>query len=250
MGPTEMAAKVRYSGDEDNRAADVKLRVPAETAANMTALYQPAIGQSLVTAPLTGTAEPRSATLKSERPDHDAQLLRRVADGDRRAAQLLLDQYLGRIVTYSYRMMGDGAEAEDVAQETFLRLWRTIHMWRADAPLIHWLHRVGYNLCIDRLRRRKPISLDATPEPLDPAENPAGVLHRSELADAVAAAISQLPERQRAAVVFVHQEGFNNIETAELMGISVEAVESLLSRARRSLRRLLEALRPELQGDI
>jgi RNA polymerase sigma-70 factor (ECF subfamily) len=116
--------------------------------------------------------------------------------------------------------------------------------------LIHWLHRVAYNLCIDRLRLRRPVSLDAAAEPLDPAENPAGTLHKMELADAVAAAIDQLPERQKAAVVFVHQEGFNNIETAELMGISIEAVESLLSRARRSLRRLLETLRPELQGDI
>ena len=94
------------------------------------------------------------------------------------------------------------------------------------------------------------MSLEALPEPLDPNENPAGTLHRLELADAVAVAIAQLPERQRAAVVFVHQEGLSNIETAALMEISVEAVESLLARGRRSLRKLLEALRPELQGDI
>jgi len=216
----------------------------------MTALYRTTIGQSLTGVPAADTAQSRPVVIKSERPDHDAQLLHRIATGDRRATQLLLDQYLGRIVTYGYRMMGDNAEAEDVAQETFLRLWRNIETWRADAPLIHWLHRVAYNLCIDRLRRRRPVSLDALPEPLDPEENPAGTLHRLELADAVAAAIAQLPERQRAAVVFVHQEGFSNIETAVLMEISVEAVESLLARARRSLRKLLEALRPELEGDI
>jgi RNA polymerase sigma-70 factor (ECF subfamily) len=216
----------------------------------MTALYRTTIGRSLAGMPEADLPQSRPVVVKSERPDHDAQLLRRIAAGDRRAAQLLLDQYLGRIVTYGYRMMGDNAEAEDVAQETFLRLWRNIETWRADAPLIHWLHRVAYNLCIDRLRRRRPVSLDALPEPLDPEENPAGTLHRLELADAVAAAIAQLPDRQRAAIVFVHQEGFSNIETAALMEISVEAVESLLARARRSLRKLLEALRPELQGDI
>jgi RNA polymerase sigma-70 factor (ECF subfamily) len=216
----------------------------------MTALYRTTIGRSLAGMPEADLPQSRPVVVKSERPDHDAQLLRRIAAGDRRAAQLLLDQYLGRIVTYGYRMMGDNAEAEDVAQETFLRLWRNIETWRADAPLIHWLHRVAYNLCIDRLRRRRPVSLDALPEPLDPEENPAGTLHRLELADAVAAAIAQLPDRQRAAIVFVHQEGFSNIETAALMEISVEAVESLLARARRSLRKSLEALRPELQGDI
>jgi RNA polymerase sigma-70 factor (ECF subfamily) len=246
-----MTVDVRYTNEDRIPTTPGEEAPAADATVNMTtALYQTAITQPLSGIPRTDAATPRAVMVKSERSDHDAALLRRVADGDRRAAQLLLDQYLGRIVTYSYRMMGDGAEAEDVAQETFLRLWRNIETWRADAPLIHWLHRVAYNLCIDRLRRRRPISLDDTPEPLDPDENPAGALHRIELADAVAAAIAQLPERQRAAVVFVHQEGFSNIETAELMEISVEAVESLLARARRSLRKLLEALRPELQGDI
>jgi RNA polymerase sigma factor (sigma-70 family) len=247
-----MTANVRYKGNQGTRTGEAADRhpSPAERTAHMNVLYQTSAGQSIGGLSLTDKAPSRPVVVKSERPDYDAQLLRRIAEGDRRAAQLLLDQYLGRIVTYGYRMMGDGAEAEDVAQETFLRLWRNIETWRADAPLIHWLHRVAYNLCIDRLRRRRPVSLDALPEPLDPGENPAGMLHRVELADAVAAAIAQLPERQRAAVVFVHQEGFSNIETAALMDISIEAVESLLARARRSLRKMLEALRPELQGDI
>ena len=246
-----MAARVRYNRDDNNLAAGTRKspRPVSESTAHMTAVFG-TLDQSLAGIATGDASASRPVVIKSERPDHDAQLLRRIAAGDRQAAQLLLDQYLGRIVTYGYRMMGDNAEAEDVAQETFLRLWRNIDTWRADAPLIHWLHRVAYNLCIDRLRRRKPVSLEALPEPLDPEENPAGTLHRLELADAVAVAIAQLPERQRAAVVLVHQEGFSNIETAALMEISVEAVESLLSRARRSLRRLLESLRPELQGDI
>lgn len=214
------------------------------TAANPTAIKRPL----WVVPEATGTASRTAMSIT--RPETDAELLRRVGEGDREAAQALVDQHLGRILNYAYRMLGDAAEAEDVAQESFLRLWRGIDTWRADAPLIHWLHRVAYNLCIDRLRRRRPVSLETAPEPLDPADGPAGTLHRLELAEAVAHAIGQLPERQRAAVVFVHQEGLSNIQTAELMGISVEAVESLLARGRRSLRVLLEALRPELKGEL
>jgi RNA polymerase sigma-70 factor (ECF subfamily) len=247
-----MTAKARYSRDDNslNAGAIDDPRPASENTAPMTVLYQAAIQSTFVGAQIAVGPQSRPLVIKSERPDHDAQLLGRIAAGDRRATQLLLDQYLGRIVAYGYRMMGDNAEAEDVAQETFLRLWRNIETWRADAPLIHWLHRVAYNLCIDRLRRRQPVSLDTMPEPFDTEESPTEAIHRLELADAVSAAIAQLPDRQRAAVVFVHQEGFSNIETAALMEISVEAVESLLARARRSLRKLLATLRPELEGDI
>lgn len=216
----------------------------------MTAASQSAIKRPLWAVPLATGTPLRTPMSPTTRQDSDADLLRRVGDGDREAAQLLVDQHLGRILNYAYRMLGDAAEAEDVAQETFLRLWRSLESWRADAPLIHWLQRVAYNLCIDRLRRRRPVSLDAAPEPLDPADGPASALHRIELAEAVAQAIGQLPERQRAAVVLVHQEGLSNIEAAALMGISVEAVESLLARGRRSLRVLLETLRPELKGEL
>src|SRR4051794_26220685 len=102
-----MTLDVRYNCDSDQLAGDLKGDArPAETAANMTALYQPTIGTSLVGAPLAEAAQPRIAVVNTERSSLDAQMLRRVAEGDRRAAQLLLDQYLGRIVTYSYRMMG------------------------------------------------------------------------------------------------------------------------------------------------
>ena len=88
------------------------------------------------------------------------------------------------------------------------------------------------------------------PEPADPFANPARAFHQAQVSTAVNFAIQQLPERQRVAIVFAHQEGLSNIETAEIMEISVEAVESLLSRGRRGLRNLLEDLRPELEGDV
>ncbi len=183
-------------------------------------------------------------------PKSDAILLRKVKDGDSAATRILVDQYLDRIVNYGTRMLGDRAEAEDVAQEAFLRLWRNLDKWRAEKPVIHWLQRVTYNLCIDRLRKKKPVNIEDIAEPADPFENPARSLHQMQVSTAVNAAIEKLPDRQRAAIVFAHQEGLSNIETAEIMEISVEAVESLLSRGRRGLRSLLEDLRPELEGDV
>lgn len=183
-------------------------------------------------------------------PESDALLLRQIKAGDSAATRLLVDQYLDRIVNYGTRMLGDRAEAEDVAQEAFLRLWRNLDKWRADAPVIHWLQRVAYNLCIDRLRKKKTVHIEDIAEPEDPHENPAQSLHQAQVSTAVNIAIQKLPDRQRAAIVFVHQEGHSNIATAEIMEISVEAVESLLSRGRRELRNLLEDLRSELIGDV
>ncbi len=183
-------------------------------------------------------------------PESDADLLGRIKNGDSAAARVLVDQHLDRIVNYGYRLLGDRAEAEDVAQEAFLRLWRNLDKWRAEKPVIHWLQRVTYNQCIDRLRKKKTVDIEAIAEPADPFENPARSLHQVQVSTAVNEAIKQLPERQRAAIVFAHQEGLSNIETAEIMEISVEAVESLLSRGRRGLRKLLEDLRPELEGDV
>lgn len=192
----------------------------------------------------------RSAQMTSSAPESDAALLRRIKGGEAEASRLLIDQHLDRIVAYGYRMLGDAAEAEDVAQETFLRLWRNIDKWRAEAPLIYWLQRVAYNLCIDRLRKKTLVSIDLIPEPIDENENPASSVHRAELSHAINRAIAGLPDRQKAAIIFCHQEELSNIETAKIMEISVEAVESLLSRGRRSLRESLEYLRPELKGDI
>ena len=183
-------------------------------------------------------------------PESDALLLRKIKDGDTAATRILVDQYLDQILNYSTRMLGDRSEAEDVAQEAFLRLWRNLDKWRAEAPVIHWLQRVTYNMCIDRLRKKTPVNICEVAEPEDLFENPARSLHQVQLSIAVNEAIQKLPKRQRAVIVFVHQEGFSNIEIAELMEISVEAVESLLSRGRRGLRSLLEHLRPELDGDV
>ena len=132
-------------------------------------------------------------------------------------------------------MLGDAAEAEDVTQETMLRLWRIAPDWQADrAALGTWLYRVASNLCIDRLRRRRASSAATRcpRSPTRPRRRSRGS-RRADRAAALEAALAALPDRQRLAIVLRHFEDRPNPEIAAILDASVEAVESLLARARR-----------------
>lgn len=180
----------------------------------------------------------------------DAELMRRVSAGESAASREVVELYLDQIVAYAFKMLRDAAEAEDVAQEAYLRLWRNADRWRPEAPVVNWLHKVTYNLCIDRLRKKSTVNLENVSEPADVGPSPAKALHQTQIAEAVAAAIEDLPERQRFAIVLVHQQEMSNIETAAIMEISIDAVESLLARGRRGLKKALVTLRPDLEGEI
>src|SRR5690606_33913159 len=134
--------------------------------------------------------------------DEDALLLARFAAGDQSAARTLTDQLLPGALRQAWRMLGDRAEAEDVAQDAMLRLWRQAADWRAgEARVSTWLYRVVHNLCIDRIRRRRPsVAAEDAPEPVDPEPSVLTRIARSETGRAVAAAISALPGRQRQAI--------------------------------------------------
>jgi RNA polymerase sigma-70 factor (ECF subfamily) len=180
--------------------------------------------------------------------DDDA-LIRAVAGGDAGAYRALAERYLAAIVRYASRLLGDAHEAEDVAQETFLRLWQQANRYeaRGHKPST-WLFRVAHNLCVDRLRKRRPAASES-PDEREGGERPSVELAKKELAVAVQAALAALPERQRAAIALIHDEGMSQVEAAEVLGCGVEAVESLLSRARRTLRATLAATAAEHRGD-
>ena len=180
--------------------------------------------------------------------DEEAALMRRAGDGDASACRYLVDRHLRSIVSFAYRFLGDFAEAEDIAQETFLRLWRHARQWENRARLSTWLHRVANNLCIDYLRRRRPEGVENIDHHPDPAENQLDAVQRDATSQIVVAAIVALPERQRLAVILTHYQDLTNIESAEIMNISVDALESLLSRARRGLRERLIPLHDDLIG--
>jgi RNA polymerase sigma-70 factor (ECF subfamily) len=147
------------------------------------------------------------------------------------------------VAGFAGRILADSAEAEDVAQETFLRLWREADRWQPRARLSAWLFRVAYNLCIDRIRKRRGmIGFDTIADPPSPARNAEERLAEAEIAARVEQAIGALPARQRAAIALVHQQGLGNIEAASVLGISVEALESLLARGRRQLKDILSPL--------
>ena len=176
--------------------------------------------------------------------DPDEELLARVARGDPAAVRALMARKLPRIHGLAARLLNDAAEAEDVTQEVFVRAWKQAGRWKpGGARFDTWLHRVALNLCYDRLRRRREVATDAPPEVADDGPAPDRGLGAADVGARVARAMAALPDRQREALVLCHYQELGNIEAAALMGVSVEALESLLSRGRRALRTALADMR-------
>jgi RNA polymerase sigma-70 factor (ECF subfamily) len=188
-------------------------------------------------------SEPKRVT--SSLPD-DVDLMQRIGRGDARAYRSMVEQHLGSVTRFSERILGNRSEAEDVAQETFLRLWTQAARWTPNAQPKTWLYRVARNLCIDRLRKLHPtdnVDLQTT------SERPSGLLIRKQTALQVERAMLALPERQRAAITLVHYEGLDSSEACQVLEVSLEALESLLARARRSLREQLRELAQSTGGE-
>ena len=182
---------------------------------------------------------PRDTATSDLQSLSDDALLLLYAHGDAEAARILTGRHLGRIFGFAARLLADRAEAEDVAQEAMLRMWRVAPKWRAgEAQLSTWLYRVTVNLCTDRQRsahRHRTEALEDVVEPVDESANTEAELMRRERMDALQAALATLPDRQRQAVVLRHIEGLSNPEIAAVLEVGVEAVESLTARGKRAL---------------
>ena len=186
--------------------------------------------------------------------DPDAQLMLQVRNGNQAAFKTLVEKYQGPITNLIYHMMLNHAEAEELAQEVFLKVYQAAARYRSDAKFSTWLYRIATNLSLNELksrRGRKTVSLeesllDRAASGLTAANripDPASQLERRELAKALERALQALPERQRVAVILQRFEGFSYREVADSMGCSVEAVEALLSRAKISLKESLAGYR-------
>jgi RNA polymerase sigma-70 factor (ECF subfamily) len=171
----------------------------------------------------------------------------RLARGDGGAFRALVDRYAPMLYRAAYRLTGGHRDCEDWVQEAFLRLWKAPDSLRDGNAVKAWLMRTVSNLAIDRLRKAPQLAIDEIAEPAAAAD---GAAERQAVTAAVDAAIAALPERQRLALVLVYYESLSNIEAAAAMDISVEAVESLLARARRSLKARLAGQKQALFEDL
>src|SRR5436309_7909329 len=186
--------------------------------------------------------------------DPDIRLMLRVKDDDPSAFAELVDLYHHRLVTVMHHLVGNTEEAEDLAQEVFLRVYRVRKKYRPRAKFSTWLFTIANNLALNTLRsrQRKPVVPlevhDSGPLGPRPAEQlvrdrehqPGHRIQQQELAGVIRLALDGLNERQRAAVVLNKFEDMNYAEIAEVMGLTTKAVKSLLSRARENLRTALQ----------
>lgn len=173
----------------------------------------------------------------------DHALMGSVAVGDACAFSELSARYLKIMVGVAQRILGNAAEADEVVQEAFLRLWRYAPNWDPEGTgsVRTWLSRVVTNLCLDRCRRRRSVPLEEAGDIEDASENAFDHLKHQDRQKLVRQMLDGLPERQRIAVVLAYFEEMSGQEVASAMELSVGAVESLLVRARKSLRESMKA---------
>jgi len=182
--------------------------------------------------------------LRATDADGDDALMARVRARDAEAFRIIVDRNVIALHRVAYRMIGDATEAEDLAQEALLRLWRDAAKWQVGhAGTGAWLRRVVVNLCLDRLRRRRFSSDEEVPERADEALPAPEEIDAGRLRAATVAAIAALPDRQRAAVVLTYYEEVSNQVAAETLDMNLKAFESLLLRARSALRAALTPIK-------
>lgn len=175
--------------------------------------------------------------------NNDTRLMLRVQQGDEGAFRQIIDLYQKPILGLCFRYVGNQQDAEEVAQDVFIHLYRSADTYRPTAKLSTYLYRIAVNLSLNRIRDRKRkrfFSLDAMredlhQEPVHPDDSPEQEMERKETQEQVQRALEQLPENQKTAVVLKRFEGLSYEEIAEVMRCSVSAVESLLHRAKLNL---------------
>ncbi len=226
-----------------------------EVAKSTTIAYPPGRSGGMAAPELQSLAAPRpSWSFMTTAEDDDRHLLGLLRQRDGAAFRILVERHLPLVTGVARRILRDDAEADDVAQEAMLRLWQGGGGLEVGPGGIRpWLRRVTSNLCIDRIRSRS--RTDVTDEVPDQpvAANQLSNLVEDDMAARVQQALLALPERQRQALVLFHYEGLSQIEVAGVLCVTDEAVESLLSRARRALRGSLKdewrQLLPGAAGD-
>nr|GAJ37001.1 RNA polymerase sigma factor sigW [Bradyrhizobium sp. DOA9] len=172
--------------------------------------------------------------------DEDSELLDKLATGDEVAFRMLVERHIDRAYAIALRIVGNAADAEDVVQDSMLKIWSHRGRWQhGRAKFSTWLYRVISNRCIDLRRKPRTENVEAVPEVADNQPGAVELIERNELNDMLELAMQRLPEQQRVAVILSYHENMSNGEIAQVMDTTVAAVESLLKRGRQQLRQLL-----------
>ncbi len=183
----------------------------------------------------------------------DEDLMLRIGEGDQTAYGILVDRHLSLNLGYATKLLGNEAEAEEVMQEAFVRVWKHANRWdpSRNTRFTTWFYRVVTNLCYDVGRKRKPQEkvevLERIPSGEASAENVIAVEQRS---DQVKKALQELPQRQRMAIMLCYFQGLSNREASEVMEVSLNALESYLVRGRRNLADILRDEKDSLLKEI
>lgn len=176
----------------------------------------------------------------------DDELLRRIARQDHDAFATLLDRHMQRVVSLAQNILGSAAEADEVAQDTFARLWTHPRKFRPEKALFTtWLHRVVVNRCIDRRRRRRFDELDAAIDQATPEPDLPQLMYVEQQRRVVQQNLQALPTRQRTALALFYMQELSQRDSAAAMELTESAFESLLHRARRTLATALKHLRAD-----
>lgn len=165
----------------------------------------------------------------------DEKIMKAVGGGDLDAFNELVSRYQGHAWKMAYRFLGDSMEAEDVAQESLLKILEAAPRYRATATFRTYFYRILTRLCIDRTRKKRPASIDNIPDVPDPSLGPTEILIENERRGQVRTALDALPPNQKAAMILRHYEGLGYAEIAQVLGVTPKAVERLISRAGASL---------------
>ncbi|WP_158667683.1 RNA polymerase sigma factor [Bradyrhizobium guangdongense] len=214
--------------------AEIATTVPAEATVPM-----------MPSAPLAPDGAPDTADVVY---DEDSELLDRLATGDEVAFRMLVERHIDRSYAIALRIVGNAADAEDVVQDSMLKIWSHRGRWQhGRAKFSTWLYRVISNRCIDLRRKPRTENVEAVPEVADSQPGAVELIERNELNDMLELAMQRLPEQQRIAVILSYHENMSNGEIAQVMDTTVAAVESLLKRGRQQLRQLLRKHEHEIR---
>ena len=200
-----------------------------------------------------------SAAATTAEFDSDAYLVARALDGELSSFEKLVSRYQNKILGYSARMLNDHEEAEDVAQEVFIKAYRSLDSFRGDSSFSTWIYRIATNLCIDRMRskKRRPQQAYSLDEPIDKEEDKGGreiadysgepgrAIEREELRRRVREVMAEMPEKMRTILVMCDMQGMAYEDIAKVLDCPIGTVKSRLFHARADLGR---RLRPYVSG--